>query len=52
MFEKEMIEIRKKEYDSLIEQKAKLMAIRAIVKTQSYPDKQLAEILEIEMDDE
>lgn len=52
MFEKEMITIRKQEYESLIEQKAKLMAIKAIVKTQSYPDKQIAEILEIEMDEE
>jgi len=48
MFEKEMISISKKEYDCLIEKKAKLMAIEAVVRTSKYPDEQIAAILGIE----
>lgn len=47
MFEK--ITMSKREYDNLIENKVKLLAIEAVVRTQAYPDKQVAEILGIEL---
>ena len=52
MFEKEMITISKNEFNNLVEQKAKIMAIKAVIKTQTYPDKQIAEILEIDVEEE
>ena len=52
MFEKEMITISKNEFNNLVEQKAKIMAIKAVIKTQSYPDKQIATILEIDVENE
>lgn len=52
IFEKEKIEITRREFDSLIDAKSKLMAIEAVVSTSAYPDKQVAKILGIELEDE